>query len=209
MEFRCVGLKTREDYHDGNGLLHRRIFDGELDLRYDAANRQVSVHAPGGSHVHRTTLREFRNASWLASGRLAVMSTDSDGRVRIKALRAEMDPDWNTGFIHRAALRDANGQVTSEIAQFHPVTYPGNIVFPTILARLSYRSGKLDRVGCLVIDSARFNEGFASDEFVMAVPEGTLIIDYREDDFRPGSHTLREDVSDLAAHIKQHWPVAR
>ena len=109
-----LGLKTRE-----NTDWHARIFDGELDLKQDFANRQITVHHQHDSRVHRMTVNDFRvvgtpltdfskyDVKELPSAHV-LMRQEGDGSS------SEMLVDLETGFVRHSLSAAANGLQVNE-----------------------------------------------------------------------------------------------
>jgi beta-lactamase regulating signal transducer with metallopeptidase domain len=205
--FVSVGLRTREDQPVRADATDVRYYDGEIDLRYDSANRQAHVQSAGGSVVHRNTLDDFRislGASPTVQKDSVKIRTDGQAVVtwRSRQVSDEIIADPATGFIRRQTVRSASGQVTREQFQFHPVTYPGKIVFPKIRIDLNYHSGQLGTARVFVLESAKFNEPLPAKAFVIDVPNAQGIFDHRKDDLRPKFHRVGGPILDLVTYIR-------
>jgi beta-lactamase regulating signal transducer with metallopeptidase domain len=200
--FRSVGLKTLDTHVREGKLSSARFYDGEIDVRYAAVNRQVDVHRAGGSVYARTPLSSFRISP--PEGLLSQLETSvlEDGRVRLSHDRLEIVADPATGFIHRDVRRDRDRDRQAESLQYGPTSYPGGIYYPRLKLHFGYRDGKLDSVDVIVIDEARFNGGFSDADFALPLPAGTLVVDYREDTFRPTRRRLTHDVDDAAEQFR-------
>ena len=200
--FRCVGLRTLDTCVREGELASARLYDGEIDVRYDVVNRQVDVHRAGNSTYARTPLSAFRISA--PEGVLSQLETSSleDGRVRLSHDRLEVVADPSTGFIHRYVLLNPAGNRRTESFQYGPTTYPGGICYPRLKLHLGFRDGKLDSIDLIVIDEARFNGGFSDPDFAIALPAGATVVDYRDDTFRPAARRLTRDVDDAAEYFQ-------
>jgi hypothetical protein len=199
-----VGLKNRDDWYSEGDLASTRVFDGELDLHYDARNRQVDAHLPGASRLRATTLRDLRLLPDLTRPEECESETRPDGLVLLHKGAGQIVADPSTGFVHRLTSRDRDGNVRHERRQWQPVEYPGNIVFPKLSAKATYRYGTLSSLELVLIESASFNESFPADAFTLSVPAGTTVVDSRKDTFRPRVFRLKEPVDDLSAHLRRN-----
>ena len=198
-DFWCVGLKTRENTSSGR----LRLDDGEVDIAYDPVNHQVNVHKTGHSRVRRTTLSDFRltgNPARIGDDKTTIRVDPNDQAI-VDMGNRELVVDMTTGFIRSLVWRGQDADILRTDCQYHPVKYPGNIVFPTVRARFTYRSGRLASADFLVVDSARFNEDFPADAFKVTLPAQTLLVDYRQDDFRPRIRRLGKAISDIATYL--------
>ncbi len=216
-EFRMVGAKTFniEGTRPGETPWEYRLFDGDVDLRYDSTNRQLNVLKAGQSHVARNTLGDFRALTGALNFRLndfdkaladSQVKTLPNGRVLLSfgplgPLEIVADPQ--SGFVERFSI--GRGQnVEDEILQFGPKEFPGKQAFPRSKLDFEYRDGKLSRLSVYTSDELRVNEGFSDSDFTLKLPAGVTVVDYRVSESRPDSFKVDTEIPDAVEFAKIH-----
>jgi hypothetical protein len=82
------------------------------------------------------------------------------------------------------------------------VSCPGGISYAKLKLHFGYDKGELYSADVIVVDEARFNEGFSNADFALRLPAGTHVVDRRDDTFRPAHRRLAHDVDDAAEHLR-------
>jgi hypothetical protein len=126
------------------------------------------------------------------AGHVLLSSNSNPDKASIK-----LDVDEATGFVHWQRSYLEGGIVGNELLQFGPVSYPGDLVLPTAIAKLSYSSGALQFANILVIEQADVNVDLPQDAFVSKATRGTLIADYRDPQHKDVFYA-RSDIDDVA-----------
>lgn len=206
LEFHGEGLKTRVDRPSIHDYTDADVFDGENLLSTRFVNNQISLHLPGQTSLHYTTLAEFRlvpNTRWGAKSFLGRGDGEVFFQLRGGNIGPEMIVDEATGLVLRRTVLLDGGAVYRDYWQFGSVDYGSGIVFPSLIIRTTYKSGILDNVGVFLILEARFNEELPADVFAVAVPSGTNIFDYRLGGERPRFGKAPEDLEDVVAYVDE------
>ena len=207
-EFFCIGVKTRE-----NSIWSTRVFDGEYDLVYNFANKQISVFSTGDSNFHRMALREFLSPA-TPNQEPNAFSTQADGKIlitwRANGSHCEVVADPQSGFIFRMSVRHDRLSYSEETRQYAAQTYPGGILMPTLIVRTKYTRNESDReelssLEMLKIHQAELNEGHEKGTFDLAAPSGTKVF-IRKKNHNPTDSPryvrLPVGVSSVAAHLR-------
>ena len=203
---RSVGVKMIETYTFQKKLSYCRYYDGEVDLHYDASNKQADVYRRNESRLARIGVNDLQIIP--PSGDLLAALTKVEVRfpfprqeiVRLEDSQVLIDAKTSTGFIYRFRRSQPNYERNS--FQFDPTTYPGGIDVPRVLITCSSRDHVLQLADVVAIDEARFNEAFQPGDFNLPLPMGTHILDYRKSPDRPQSHIVKADIADAAAYLK-------
>jgi hypothetical protein len=124
-------------------------------------------------------------------GHVFLSSEDDPAKARIK-----LDVDEATGFVHSQRIYD-DGVLLKETLQFGPVTYPGDLMLPTAIAKLAYHGGVLKHANILVVENAEVNVDLPTDAFVTNAKKGTLIVDDRDPQHKE-VFFAKSDIDDVA-----------
>ena len=209
LEFHCIGLKTRE-----NADWYTRVFDGELDLKFGFANKQIDVQEGRTSRIHRTTLADFRILGLPDNAELEAFEIKSlpSGRILLERKTESSSSEWladlTTGFIrHRLSISRHNAGIeqASEDYQYAPTTFHGGIVFPKLMVRTRYVKDSLTSLEMRMLDNVELNEGFPRDTFKLAAKADTKVLIYGEDTIaEPAYMEINVDTPDVAAAVREH-----
>jgi len=200
--FRAVGNKSLDVYSragqpgDGDG----RYVDGEIDIRFDAANRQVDVYEANQSLFAFTDLSDFLLFDRLASLNSIDVERLDNGLDRVTSGPHELIVG-SKGFIH--AWRATHPTFAYSTYQFEPQLQSGGIVLPGVRMDFQFQNGSLDFVDVVQIDEAHVNEPFAPSDFALSLPAGATLIDHRGKGDQPAFHKVKEEVDDAAAYVRQ------
>ncbi len=213
-DFRMVGAKTLniEGTRPGETPWSYRLFDGDVDLRYDTTNRQLNVLKAGQSHVARNTLGDFRALMGALNFRLndfdkaladSQVKTLLNGRVLLSLGPLEIVANPQNGFVERF-LFGLGQNVEHEILQFGPKEFPGKQTFPRSKLDFEYQDGKLNSLSVYTSDELRVNEGFSDSDFTLKLPAGVTVVDYRVSESRPDSFKVDAEIPDAVEFAKTH-----
>lgn len=178
VEVSISGSKVRERTLNELGDLDNLVDQGITVVGTDRGN-QTSILRTSDSRWRIRRLNDFRFLPVLANARITGRES---GRVHITEPdepREETEVDETTGFAHSWRLY-IGGLLNQEILQFGPVVYPGDVLLPTVIAKLGYREERLRHAEVFVIEQADVNIDLPADAFVAKVPKGTLIVDARD-----------------------------
>ena len=210
-EFFTLGLRTRDELAD----FFIRVYDGEWDFAYSVRNNQINVHRADESHMARTTVRDFRltppqfsrtkpEIKQLAGGDVEV-SSGADNRSTVSVANPA------TGFIRRSsylikseALEQASKfESARDYFQFGAKTYPGRIVFPSLIVKTGYVNDRLTSLEMIMIESAEFNDSMQKKDLELAAPAKTHVFLFDKDPVKePKFIALPKDVDDVAEFLK-------
>lgn len=181
VEILVDGARLRERTISSPGALDDNVVDRGITVIGMGGARQASILRSGNSRWRIRALDDFR---FIPAPSLDTHVLGREhGRVRLGDsgdAHSEFEVDETTGFAHSWRFYLDGGVVASEILQFGPVSYPGDVVLPTAIARLSYSNGTLANADVLVIEHAEINTDLPPDTFVAKASKGTLIVDHRD-----------------------------
>ncbi len=191
------GARIREQYADGANLT--RVFDGEAELNHDVKNNNIQVYQPGGSRLHISSLHEFR---FVPQPDRSLYETDGDvgPSIELRWGPSGIIADRETGIIRQAILRTERGETYKRMTQDCLVTYPGGIVFPSLVIKETYNRGRLDVLELTWIEEARFNEDHPDGTFRLGAPAGSNVLDERQPD-RIGSFKVSTPLADVKHEV--------
>ncbi len=111
--------------------------------------------------------------------------------------------DAATGFVYRDSFRYHNGSSATEHWQFAPRSTPQGLVIPGMSITLHTYGDLTNPIWIRTIESIDLTTPVAPESFVVSVPAGTLLLDYREgrDDSYRG--ILRAPVTDILARADE------
>ena len=111
--------------------------------------------------------------------------------------------DEATGFVYRDSFRYNNGTSGREHWQFAPRPTPQGLVIPGMSVELDFYENRTNAIWIKTIESIDVATPITPESFVVSVPAGTLILDYRdgrEDTYRG---VLRSPVTDIIARANE------
>lgn len=190
-DFLYEGSRTR---HEGESTVD--VFDAEARIEVDRGNEVVKLQRPGVSPTYPLSLDDFRIIpSERVTAKAIRLRRRESGRLVLGVLLdsegwdADVDPivlevDAGTGLVQREVVYRQDGQVYRQRIQYGFRTYPGDIVFPTVVLEARYWNRSLGGLKVSIVEEARFNEPLQADAFAVAVTGGTAIFDERGDERR-------------------------
>lgn len=120
----------------------------------------------------------------------------------------ELTVDSETGVVNRLSQFDEK-DVVREYHQLHFSRQTGDIYFPKTILQANYKNGVLAALTAIAIRSAEFNLIIDPDAFLVPIPDGTNVFDYRNSSAGvtyanvKGSADIRQSLESLAVS----WPV--
>lgn len=101
------------------------------------------------------------------------------GRVTIKNAMEEVTVNENSGFVYEYRLGLPSMRQFQEIFQYAPTSYPGDVLFPSIILSTKYRNGKLSKFSMLMIDKVSINPEISDDTFTVSANPNDIYVDRR------------------------------
>lgn len=202
-EFQCVGVKSIERSPYGD----IRFGDGEIDIHYDAANRQITINQQGKSSRGATSLYDFLRPSPSAKLLQETRQRAIDGAVVLEREHGVHVVDPKTGTVYLKRFDDKASQQTSVDFQFAPQTFTGRIVVPRLTVTLLFQEKQLSSLTAFSVEEIRINEPFEATDFQMSFDAGTTVIDHREARASgPRGYRLKEPITDAAVYFHERIP---
>lgn len=200
---------TTWDLGDGRASTNIVVRDGPLQIDYRAFNRQASVSQPGNLFVIGLQSLCYIPRPGAKTGVESFRITDrSDGKATLAwgPHRILADPD--TGFLHQFVFgRQRDSEKT--IWQFGPRTAGAGVVVPTLHVDVDFVGDKLQRLTMYHLQKISLNAEVPADTFVVAVPAGTNVVDFRESRDNPRRQVAREPVPDVVQYADAISPRSR
>ncbi len=186
--FHMLGQKRRTD--TSQGVI--QMVDDDHEMEYEGFNRQLSVDQRGKSSVHLTAIRDFRcnppaPRHGLKAEDYRIVGSTADS-ITLEMIPSEettggISPyqytfERATGVLTHYQVTHADG-LAREVWQSGLTEYPGGVVIPSLRIVTMYREGRLSSLRVFIIDEAEFNGPVSEELFIMPVPAGTVVVDYR------------------------------
>jgi hypothetical protein len=184
------------------------LIDGDLEFHADADNNQVGVYPVGKSRRVMTQVRDFRYVPSADINRTYFRVTDrAENGMWLTGSASRSLVDESTGlFVRDQTLRQGTGEILRESWEQGIVEYPGDIPFPTVSIRATYRSGRLASAWFRIVEDAQFNVDLEPSAFQMATAADVKVIDYRGE--QTDVRLLRQPTNDLRAALWGQFRVA-
>ncbi len=192
--------KRREEW----AAPHHQILvsNGRESVVYVAPNAQVDVTDNSDKSTVSFAIESIENSFHL-EGFAGAITERANGKLTLEektaiyAVRRVVDE--KTGFVYRDSFRYNNGSSTTERWQFAPRPTPQGLVIPGMSVELHSYGNRMNPVWIRTIESIDLTTPITAESFVVSVPAGTLIVDYRDgrDDTNRG--VLRAPVTDVVA----------
>jgi len=198
------GSKTRTTKSSSNDASDYWVRDGEITLRWDAANRQADLLRTTDDWIHEETLDYFLRLNYIVAKEIAQnkpteIARDGDLlllRYESGELTEETRISRLSGCVH-SHTRLVNGAIVSEQLQLGWRRY-NNVWLPTVVAEFSYRRNQLDGCKLIVIEQANINSSLPAGIFTLGAPAGSVIVDKR--DGLTQTYAINHDVDDLTSN---------
>ena len=179
------------------------VDNGFETIRYSPGSAQADIGDGGrksGLHLGVDRLADFAHwPAWggtvvgRAGGRVTLERGSGDFRNRIVA-------DEATGFVYQESSRYDGGTSGRECWQFAPRVVGGGAIVPGLSVSFDVQGDQANSLWIRSIESVDLATAVPPAAFLMAVPPGTVVLDYREgrDDTYRGA--TRRPVTDVVAH---------
>jgi hypothetical protein len=201
IEVTAEGAKRRErTTNTPQGIDDNVVGEGVTVIGMGPA-KQISIVRTSASNWPIRGLDDFRYLPNFGKG--FIVSRPEAGHVLLSSnsnpdlASIKLNVDEATGFVHWQRSYAEGGIVRSETLQFGPVSYPGDVILPTAIAKLSYLDGALQFADILVVERADVNVDLPPDAFISKATKGTLIADYRDPQHKDVFYA-RSDINDVA-----------
>ncbi len=178
---------VRETRHSPNRDPDVHVVTPEVSLRWDEANSQLNVDAPGDNRVGYTWLSDLWRAAPPALAGATGVSIAHDNVGGRPALRVARDGgtiliDAETGFY---LSDDDNRNDHSRLQRWlgwRPTA--GGAPFPTAVIDLQFMGGQLRTIGAYLVDDVQVNAPLSPATFVLGAPAGAVVVDSRGENKR-------------------------
>ncbi len=183
-----------------------RVFNGRESIAYSAENAQVDVTDNSGKSTLGIAIEGIESSVYLESTGGAITER-ANGKVTIEkktdTFSSRRVVDAATGFVYRDSFRYHNGSSATEHWQFAPRSTPQGLVIPGMSIVLHTYGDRTNPIWIRTIESIDLTTPIAPESFVVSVPAGTMILDYREgrDDSYRGM--LRAQVTDVVTQADE------
>ncbi|MCA8994544.1 MAG: hypothetical protein KDA88_21375 [Planctomycetaceae bacterium] len=108
--------------------------------------------------------------------------------------------DRQTGFV--LEVHQEGGTSWQKLTrQREPLTLRGGVILPGVRMEAEFREGVLSFIRMTCIQSADVNCTIPDDAFRLAVPKGSVLVDYRRDARQPSSTGTKDDIADLTTWL--------
>jgi hypothetical protein len=173
--------------------VHEHASDGIFAMNFRQASRQVDF-SPCPINISTVTVGHIRTPM---KGAAAVLSEPPQIVNRIQGvtfLRARAD----LNFPATIGVSDDTGDLvqlrlsSSEFRAYGMQEHRGGVRFPRLSSSIATSGGFVTKAEIFVVDEAEFNIHIPADDFAIAVPKGTTIVDSRQQ----GPYRLAVDTAD-------------
>ena len=187
------------------------VDDANFSFVHDGDNKQVHVYERGRSPVGIAGLELFRTPMPSRAGGYRPDRLEREaGLLRLISITPSTSQmgellttntiDWATGVVlHR--LREQYAEVTQEVDYSGLTTFAGGITIPRCVVIARYAKGFLESLDLALLDDARLNETIPESMFVVSVPRGWHVLDFREQASGTGIATPPGEVDDVRTLI--------
>jgi peroxiredoxin/protocatechuate 3,4-dioxygenase beta subunit len=164
---------------------HRQVsvFNGQESIRFMADNAQADIADKSAKctiGIPVEGIERFVDLAFFGG----TVSERVNGKVTLERNTtinsARRVVDLATGFVYRDSMRYKNGSSASEFWQFAPRPTPEGLVIPGMSVELLCVDNRTNAIFVRVIESIDLKPPIGPESFVVAVPPGTMILDYRE-----------------------------
>ena len=159
------------------------VLNGRESIRYLAGNGQVDVSDISGRSGVGIAVESIE-AFFHLGGFGGEIVERANGKVTIeRKTTTYIDRrvvDEATGFVYRDSSRYNNGSSATEHWQFAPRPTPQGLVIPGMSVELHSYGNRMNPVWIRTIESIDLSAPIAPESFVVSVPAGTMLLDYRE-----------------------------
>jgi peroxiredoxin/protocatechuate 3,4-dioxygenase beta subunit len=178
------------------------VCNGLETVNYSRANAQVDIASDArgsGVHLGVTGIHDYCSLPFAAGPVVAEQNGHLTCETRSKESHHRLDVDPVTGFVYHELWTYNDNRSGQVYWQFAPRATPEGLSVPALSVEARFVDGRTDVIWIREIEAIDLSATIPPDTFSLAVPAGTLIIDYRQgrDDTYRG--VLRAPVSDVVA----------
>ncbi|QDT54128.1 hypothetical protein Pan44_21550 [Caulifigura coniformis] len=204
-ELLCVGLRSIERASYGD----IRLIEADIDLHFDAANRQLKVvQQDAEPFLAATSLYDFLGDPFGPEFLKGASTRMVDGLAIVERKEGTIVVDPRTGFVFSSRINLENGEPYRYRLQLDPQAFSGGLSLPRLAVSMDFEDGKLSSVQVFSVEEMRINEPFTQDDFKLRIEPGTTIVDERNaGPDGPPSYRLKQPIEDAAAHFRKHRPL--
>ena len=228
IDFITDGTKRRvENRYPGQEQIEVNVFNGEELLVSMGSGTQLDIYSRYNSWVHFLDMRDFWNGP--AGLRALTVPKQSEGSETAKQSLRHVDGAWeiitaskqsrtrriiddSTGF-ERLSSFVYNQYIQPETRQYFPMRLANGVAVPKLSIRVHYQKPNQVRFEVTFVDNVELPESLARDTFILAVPSGTHVIDYRsvsrnelQNGRRGSSGIPSTDLPDVIAYCNRRSP---
>jgi thiol-disulfide isomerase/thioredoxin len=184
------------------------VFNGRESVSYFPVNDQVDIAVNSGKNPVTFQIQGIGDYCHLA-GLNGDVTQQADGKVTLERKTTyssdRLVVDAATGFVYRDSYSFRPGRESSQTEhwQFAPRPTPQGLVVPGMSIELHLHNGRIDSILIKTIESIDLAAPISPETFVVSVPAGTSIIDYRDgrDDTNRG--VVRSPVTDIITRANE------
>jgi len=182
------------------------VFNGRESIAYVTENAQVDLTDNLGKSTVGIAVESIENSCHLTSFAGAITQR-ANGKVTLEQKTATFSAfrvvDETIVFVYRDSFRYNNGSSATEHWQFAPRATPQGLVIPGMSVELHSYGNRSNPIWIRSIESIDLSTPIAPESFVVSVPAGTVILDYREgrDDAYRG--VIRAPVTDVVTRADE------
>lgn len=209
---------------------HTSVFNGFEFVHVLGGNNQVDVmDTVGGSQLHISSLHDL--CKWPLIQRIRpgetqhedelpkVKTIDLGDRVAFEieletgsgkmALRQVCDKE--TGFTFEFSIGSTLGDWSDIKLYFAPTMHAGGLILPGMDVSWTVRDDKIQHYEMHLVDEVKVLAEVPPETFAVAIPAGSMIVDYRgisndplQPRQRPEQTIVKSDVTDTVAYLQRH-----
>jgi RNA polymerase sigma factor (sigma-70 family) len=183
-----------------------------INYRGDSAQADIFDARKGGMHVSgisdfsvwpNVPIRPVRPAA-NAENPTVRRTEGADGRLTIEVEAATGRSRWvvdpKTGFIHERSYRTKPASSGQEVRQYGPKVFENGAILPSVYIDATSLNDRVSTVWIRSVDDVDLAYRPTPLDFVVPVPAGTVILDYREDRAHPKQGMNHYPIVDVIAY---------
>jgi thiol-disulfide isomerase/thioredoxin len=195
--------ETRVSVANGLETIDYRGDSAQADI-YDARNGSVHVNGfPDFNYRPNVAGQPPRAEARAASDPTVDRVVEADGRLTIVAARGTSIGRWvvdpKTGFVYAHSQRMNRARFGREVRQYGPTVFKNGAVLPALFVDATFSDNQVSRVWIRSVENVDLSYEPTPLDFVVAVPAGTVILDYRADRAHPKQGMTRSPIDDVVA----------
>ena len=184
-----------------------------IDYRNDSAQADIfDARKGGGFHVSGVSdfsvwpnvpVRPVRPAARAGANPTVRRTQGADGRLTIEVetgtSRSRWVVDSKTGFIHARSSGTTAGSSSQEVRQYRPKVWENGAILAPVYIDAMILNDQVSQVWIRLVEDVDLAYQPTPLDFVVSVPAGTVILDYREDRAHPKQGMNRQPIADAIA----------